>query len=1355
LCVLAHVDHGKTTLTDHLIASNGLIHPRTAGELRYMDSRDDEQERGITMKSSSISLLHVPRQRAGAAAARPATPTPGGGAAAPSAAPESPATTPAPSTSYLINLIDSPGHVDFCSEVSAAARLSDGALVVVDAVEGVCIQTHAVLRQAWQERVRPALVVNKVDRLATELRLSPAEAYARLVAIVAHANMVWSALASEQYLSEADAVLAAEQQRAEQEEQEEQQEEDDEEEQGGEGGAQKQRRREQRQQQEQHEEMLERDAFRPAEGNVAFGSAADGWAFTLPQLARMYAAKLGGGVNPSALARAMWGDYSYSAKDRRVVRLKGESARQAAAGTGRQKLCFVQFAAEPLWRAYACLDSVTESGQPNAGEVLMPIARGLGLVDQQQQSSSGAPASAAATATIPPRLLEPGADPKQALRAVLRAWLPLSEAVLTMAAEHLPSPREAAPFRAPRLLSAAGGAGVEAAAAGAGSAAAAPLLDSAALSSLDAAEWRVEASLSSVVEGVPLSASNALDVLRRVRRGLLTSDSGLESGEEAADATHPPSSSALSPPPVVVYVSKMVSVPTSAFARGGLPEGVTPAANGEVLLAFGRVFSGVAREGQRVHVLSAAYDPSRPSGLAPADAADQQQQQQRQHRQTAVLRGLYMMMGRHLERLPCVPAGSVLALAGLDHAVLKTATLSSVPLCPPLAPMAFQAAPIVRVAVEPARPADLPRLAEGLRLLNRADPFVDVSLAASGEHVIGAAGEVHLETCVRDLRERFCPGVELTVSPPLVGFRETVHCGPEQAENEGGGGGEGGGVWGGGGEEGGGEAVGAGSSRPTVRVVEAATANGRCLLRVRALALPVAAAAALEEGAAVVRDLLDAEQRRRHGGGGEGGGSGAGVDEAAARALQHKLAVALGAAADEGEGKSAAYAGLRRSLRRAWLLAPRRGGANMLLCSALPPPAASAAPASGGGGGGGANSPEPLAAGKAGSVSGATVPARGESAGLFDVPVEQVVRVAKAGGGKPGAAAAAGGAAAAAAADDPAAGLSAAMAGANLSGGGGGDGANGHEAGMGADGTAAAEASLLYDVRLGQPEAAAALGLLSPQGEGAAASSSSSRLPPPGASISTALPAERLPDDTWAHVREAVADGVVAGFNLAAAAGPLCEEPLWGVAFEVEARLVLPPPSSADAPSSFPRPLPPPDQLLQEDVYGPFTGQVVTAAAAALRRAVLEAGPRLAEAVYLCQLQASAEALAGVYAVLSRRRARILREELREGSGDFAVHAYLPVEAAFGLAAELRRRCSGAASASLLLSHWERLPIDPFFVPTTEDEREELGEEQVAGGVGTNLARRLVDGVRRRKGLPVEEKVVARATKQRTLKRNV
>jgi ribosome assembly protein 1 len=236
--------------------------------------------------------------------------------------------------------------------------------------------------------------------------------------------------------------------------------------------------------------------------------------------------------------------------------------------------------------------------------------------------------------------------------------------------------------------------------------------------------------------------------------------------------------------------------------------------------------------------------------------------------------------------------------------------------------------------------------------------------------------------------------------------------------------------------------------------------------------------------------------------------------------------------------------------------------------------------------------------------------------------------------------------------------------------------------------------------------------------------------------------------ETARYVHHSIESGVASGFELATAAGPLCDEPMWGLIFQIEARLNINPAVTQENNNTV-------DALqLLEDVYGPFSGQITSATRQAVRKAVLEAGPRLAEAAFLCEITTSSEGLSAVYAVLGRRRSRVLREEMREGSDLFTIHAYLPAEASFGFADELRRRSSGAASASLMLSHWERLGIDPFFVPLTDEEREEFGEE--GQGVGApNLAKRLIDAVRKRKGLAVEQKVVEFATKQRTLARKV
>jgi elongation factor 2 len=151
--IIAHVDHGKTTLSDSLLAAAGIISEQTAGQKLFLDSWELEQKRQMTVFASNISLTHNFRNE-----------------------------------DYLINLIDTPGHIDFSGAVTRSLRAADGALVVVDAVEGPMTQTETVLMQALRERVKPLLFINKVDRLIKEIKLTPEDMQNRFAKIIVRVN---------------------------------------------------------------------------------------------------------------------------------------------------------------------------------------------------------------------------------------------------------------------------------------------------------------------------------------------------------------------------------------------------------------------------------------------------------------------------------------------------------------------------------------------------------------------------------------------------------------------------------------------------------------------------------------------------------------------------------------------------------------------------------------------------------------------------------------------------------------------------------------------------------------------------------------------------------------------------------------------------------------------------------------------------------------------------------------------------------------------------------------------------------------------------------------------------------------
>lgn len=151
--IIAHVDHGKTTLTDSLLAAAGMLSPTMAGTALALDYLEEEQQRQMTIKAANISLFYEQAQ-----------------------------------DNFLVNLIDTPGHVDFSGRVTRSLRAIDGAVVVIDAVEEVMVQTETVTRQALEERVRPVLYVNKIDRLIKELRLSPDKIQTKLGRIIQDFN---------------------------------------------------------------------------------------------------------------------------------------------------------------------------------------------------------------------------------------------------------------------------------------------------------------------------------------------------------------------------------------------------------------------------------------------------------------------------------------------------------------------------------------------------------------------------------------------------------------------------------------------------------------------------------------------------------------------------------------------------------------------------------------------------------------------------------------------------------------------------------------------------------------------------------------------------------------------------------------------------------------------------------------------------------------------------------------------------------------------------------------------------------------------------------------------------------------
>ncbi|KAM3467970.1 hypothetical protein MY5147_008395 [Beauveria neobassiana] len=1045
ICILAHVDHGKTSLTDALLATNGIISPKLAGKIRYLDSRPDEQSRGITMESSAISLYFSMLRRS-----------------APDATPEP--------KEYLINLIDSPGHIDFSSEVSTASRLCDGAVILVDAVEGVCSQTVTVLRQAWTEKLKPLLVVNKMDRLVTELKMTPNEAYLHLSKLLEQVNAVlgsffqgermeedlnWREKMEERVNAAAAAKASSNDDNTDSVDLE-------------------------------FEEKDDEDIyFAPEKNNVIFSTATDGWAFTCRQFASLYEKKLG--IKRGILEKVLWGNFYLDPKTKKVLGPKHLKGRNL-------KPMFVQLVLEPVWTVY----QATTGGDNGKGDpaLLEKVTKSLNV-------------------TIPPHILR-ARDPRLLLTTVFASWLPLSTALLVSVIESLPSPPVAQQERIPGVLnSSPGAASID------------PQIRDAMTAFKREKSDPVVAYVSKMVS-VPES-----ELPENKRK------TGQMTGEEARDLARKKRAEAARAQVALEVNGNGVGSLTQALGDVNLddhvPEAEEKEADPEHLIGFSRIYSGTISVGDKLYVVPPKWSPAEPN----AEPRPQEIE----------VKALYMLMGRSLEALTSVPAGVVFGIAGLEGKILKSGTLcSKLEGAVNLAGVSMAGQPIVRVALEPANPADLDKMIDGLRLLVQSDPCAEYEQFASGEHVLLTAGELHLERCLTDLKERFAR-CDIQAGAPIVPYRETI--------------------------------VRAEEMKPPVNkdlgrgVVVTDTSSKQVTLTIRVRPLPENVTEFLNRNGDTIKKVYNERWQINTGDDVESTGDAIAVEPTvtsstllSAEELKKQLQKEL----ESGKGRDV----WKNTINRIAGFGPRRTGPNLLI----------------------------------------------------DATKDSVLpRVF--------------------AAADP-------------------------------------------------------------------------KDAPPA--VGEALQASDL------------ADKITYAYQLFLAQGPLCSEPIQGVAVFVE-----------DVSLNLAE-----DDTSARDKLGRLTGEVIKAFQSGVRIGFLDWSPRLMLAMYSVEIQASTEVLGRVYDVLTRRRGRVISETMKEGTPFFTIQALLPVAESFGFADEMRKRTSGAAQPQLIFAGFEILDEDPFWVPFTEDDLEDLGELADK----ENVAKRYMDAVRRKKGLLVEGRNVATdAEKQKTLKR--
>ena len=373
---------------------------------------------------------------------------------------------------------------------------------------------------------------------------------------------------------------------------------------------------------------------------------------------------------------------------------------------------------------------ISTDGLDSDGSLLEKITKSLGI-------------------SIAPHIMR-SKDPRALMTTIFAAWLPLSTAVLVSVIERLPSPKEAQATRLPELLNTSPG-----------SQSISTTIRNAMINFNTSKEAPVVAYVSKMVSvpvselpqnkrkaGSSLSPEEARELARKKRAEIAKVRAEANDESTTTDSLD------------------------SAFANASLansrPEIEQHSeAEAEQLIGFARLYSGTLSVGDSVYVLPPKFSPESPHA-APEP-------------KKVTVTALYLLMGRSLEALSSVPAGVVFGIGGLEGHILKTGTLcSQLEGGVNLAGVSMGGEPIVRIALEPVNPADLDKLKKGLRLLEQSDPCARFEVQENGEYVIFGAGELHLERCIKDLRERFAR-CEIQAGEPIVPYRETIVSAAEMA----------------------------------------------------------------------------------------------------------------------------------------------------------------------------------------------------------------------------------------------------------------------------------------------------------------------------------------------------------------------------------------------------------------------------------------------------------------------------------------------------------------------------------------------------------------------------------------------